>query len=332
MNRTFFLFVFGLSVGLFTACGATSISPQGDGKTPDLSGADVSTDALALDDLVNPDVQSTPDTAQDSVMGEDSLAVEDGTLDLQSPGDVVAVEDQITPPVDTGGDVSVDMGAVDTAQDSQGPQPGNCEALRAALQSELYAKIQSCTVVLRLNYNTHALIAHQVICGSYGPVDEASARETAQADAGYGEMAQLISSSSPEDFYVFRQMLGDFGGTAAVSAKTGKTVFGGSIIWSGTGEITHPTSWRDPAELGQGCGLNDSIPIVQGYDLVQSEALGAQDLQDAMNVVGQTVVIPAFQQGGYIFNAIVMLYPRSVGLFNPETAEWIVLVQGGWLD
>lgn len=36
--------------------------------------------------------------------------------------------------------------------------------------------------------------------------------------------------------------------------------------------------------------------------------------------------------GGYVFGATVLRYPRTVGAFDPTTAEWIVLLNGGWLE
>jgi hypothetical protein len=34
----------------------------------------------------------------------------------------------------------------------------------------------------------------------------------------------------------------------------------------------------------------------------------------------------------YLFDAVVLLYPRTTGAFDPATAEWIALLQGGWLE
>lgn len=308
------------------SCASTTISPQGDGGTPDSAAQDMpnTPDALTEDDAV--DGSSATDA-----MVEDHVSADvpsDQTNDEGQVSDATAPLDEGPVPVD----VEPQDEGPDTEPDSGGPSTATCLALRSQLQAEIYKKIQSCTVVLRLNYNTHALISHQVICGTYTQVDEPMARQQAHADTGYGEISDLISGTSPEDFYVFREMLGDFGGNASVSAKTGKTVFGGSTLWSGTGEITYPTTWRDAADLGVGCGLGDTVSVVHGYDLAQNQALSAGDLQEAMDVVGKTVVIPAFMQGGYVFHAVVLLYPRTVGLFDPGNAEWIVLVQGGWLD
>jgi len=47
--------------------------------------------------------------------------------------------------------------------------------------------------------------------------------------------------------------------------------------------------------------------------------------------VEQTVV-PAALWDGYLFDAFVLLYPRTVGIFGPASTEWIVMVIGEWFD
>jgi hypothetical protein len=49
-------------------------------------------------------------------------------------------------------------------------------------------------------------------------------------------------------------------------------------------------------------------------------------------VVHHTSLPAALWKGGYVFNAIVLRYPRTVGAFDPTTAEWIILLNGGYLE
>ncbi|MBW2276159.1 MAG: hypothetical protein JRF63_01635 [Deltaproteobacteria bacterium] len=142
----------------------------------------------------------------------------------------------------------------------------------------------------------------------------------------------MLNDPSPEDEYVFYDPPGDFGGCSAVSAETGLSVFGGSIIWGGSGEITYPDSWRSPLELGEECSTPSGVFPTQGYDLVGGTALDADSVSAAIAVVSQTAVPAAFLVGGYNFNVVVLRYPRTVGVFDPTTAEWIVLWNGGWLE
>ena len=210
-----------------------------------------------------------------------------------------------------------------------------CAQEISALAREIYTEPRSCTAVVRLAYNTRSILSYQLICGRYvrEPLDEARARARAEADTGFGdEMAAMLNPPNPEGEFVFNVAGGDFRGVAAVSTYTGLSVFGGSIDWRGTGRITYPTSWRPAAQLGSRCPPSGGIQSALGYDLAVSSPLPAADVEAALAVVRQTALPAAFWQGGYVFNAVVLKYPRTLGPFDPATAEWIVLVNGGWLE
>ena len=62
------------------------------------------------------------------------------------------------------------------------------------------------------------------------------------------------------------------------------------------------------------------------------EALEPADIEAALDVVWRTALPAGFAAGGYLFDAVVLRYPRSVGAFDPATAEWIVILNAGWLE
>ena len=70
----------------------------------------------------------------------------------------------------------------------------------------------------------------------------------------------------------------------------------------------------------------------RGYDLGTGQALSAVQVSAALAPVWQTALPSGMWQNNYVFEEVVLLYPRSVGVFDPATAEWIVLVNGGWLE
>ncbi len=202
-----------------------------------------------------------------------------------------------------------------------------------ALAKEMYAEIGSCTAVVRLDYQTYDLLGYQLFCGPYTRLSEKEARTIAESDTGYGLDAIMLNEPDPEDTWVFYEPPGDFGGVGAVSARNGLSVFGGSIVWMGTGDITYPTNWRPLEELGHGCDPAGGIPRARGYDLVSGGApLSDAQINAALEVVLDTAIPGAFWEGGYVFDAVVLSYPRTMGAFNPNTAEWIVMVNGGWLE
>jgi hypothetical protein len=217
-----------------------------------------------------------------------------------------------------------DGGAADTGA-------GNCAAIADQLASQT-AVVGTCTAVVRLDYSTLAILSHAFVCGEYSTRDETAARRTASTDAAFppGSVGdgQLLSGPNPADEWVLFQPPRDFGGVAAVSARSGLTVFAGSIVWQGTGYVTVPSTWS-MSDLGSGCA-HRARPLVRGFDLSQEGATARFD--EAADVVLGTALPSAFEHWGYIFDVVVLLYPRTVGGFDPATAEYIVLVNAGWLE
>jgi hypothetical protein len=208
----------------------------------------------------------------------------------------------------------------------------DCAAIAARIASQT-AMAGTCTAVVRLDYSTLTILSHAFVCGKYASPDEATARKTASTDAtfqyaGPAGDGSLLSGPDPADEWVFFQSPSDFGGVAAVSARSGLTVFAGSIVWMGTGDIIVPSTW-DTSDLGSGCAPLPR-PSIRGFNLGSSEAGASFD--EAADVVLQTALPAAFWQWGYVFDVVVLLYPRSVGAFVPEKAEYIVLVNAGWLE
>lgn len=193
-----------------------------------------------------------------------------------------------------------------------------------------------CTAIVRLDYTTRDPLGFQIICGGIpsGGVTEASARATAQADTGFGQMGQFISGPAPQDHYVFVQNPSDFGGVAAVSAKSGMSVFGGGIVWDGKGDITYPKTWQPTSDLGLGCGPQASAPPpARGFDLPNGALLPGADVDMAVAVAWDTALADGFGNAGHmVHDALVLKYPRTVGGFDPAAAEWIVLFNSGLLD
>jgi hypothetical protein len=213
-----------------------------------------------------------------------------------------------------------------------GGTPVDCSDLVAKIASQTQI-LGTCTAVVRLDWTSLKIISHAFVCGKYAPTDETAARASASAAAvfpyasGAGQ-GTLISGPVPQDEWVFRQSPTDFGGAAAVSARSGLTVFAGSIVWAGMGDIMLPAAW-DETDLGSGCASPTGV-TVRGFDLASGRA--TESVTAPANVVLATALPSAFAQWGSIFDIVVLSYPRTIGNFDPSTAEYIVLVNAGWLE
>ena len=236
------------------------------------------------------------------------------------------------PPCPDTEDATDTADAPDVADVPDGANPA-CADARRALADTLYAKpVSAFTAIVRLDHDTRALLGYALAIGSYARLDEAAARAVAQASTGYGDDGQLLSGPAPEDAWVFYESPGDFGGVGVVSARTGLPVFGGSIVWDGRGDITFPSAWSPPADLASGCTTTGDSGATRGFDLVSGGALSSTDVDAALGPVRRTALIDAMWERGYVFDSVVLRYPRTVGAFDPASAEWIVLVSGGWLE
>ncbi|MFO0746188.1 MAG: hypothetical protein U1F43_11010 [Myxococcota bacterium] len=235
----------------------------------------------------------------------------------------------LVPACPDAGDAS-DTGDAETTGDTS----ADCSAAESALAATLYPKTgQAFTAVVRLDHDSLAILGYALVVGAYHALDEAGARGVAEAATGYGSGGHFLSGpDAPSDAWVFYEEPGDFGGAAAVSAHTGLAVFGGGIVWDGAGDITWPTAWSPASDLASGCSEAGGPGATRGFDLVNGEALSAEQVAAALAPVRQTALLGAMWSKGYVFDSVVLRYPRTVGAFDPSTAEWIVLVSGGWLE
>lgn len=224
--------------------------------------------------------------------------------------------------------------------------PAACGALGAAIAASIGAS-PACTGVVRLAYETKAPIAFALICGpKVADLTVEAARATAQADTGFGLdndggiPGTVVSPPYPNapDELVFFQPI-DLGGVGVVSADTGRSVFGGSVVWMGTGEVTWPKDWQPAADLGAGCPAPVAPkPKVRAIDLTALVGSGPAapsdaDVSAAFDVAWGTALGGALAKRLAIGDSLVLLYAPAVGDsmatgkdFDPAKAEYVVFL------
>ncbi len=207
-----------------------------------------------------------------------------------------------------------------------------CAADTAALGSEMYAGTNAmCAIAVRLDHDTRAIKGYQLFCGGYAALTEPQARTLGQADSGFGATGALMTSDNAYVVFDMHDTPTVPSGMVVVSATAGRTAFGGSMIMGGgSGDITHPTTWRLPNTLSTGCATTGSISRRIGFDPVMGTPLSSADIDAATEVVRATSIPSALLTGGTVFNAIVVRYAPSIEPFNSTIAEWIVVVNGGF--
>lgn len=236
--------------------------------------------------------------------------------------DTVDTAGSATGPVPTTGEADATGEADMTTGDAA------CAAASAAIAAQIVAG-SACTAVVRLDYETFAAKGLEILCAPSTVTTEADARGAADKDTGFGQGTGL-AGAEPVDEYVFYTNPQDSGGVGVVSARSGTSVFGGSIIWAGIGEITFPASFDAPEALGAGCDSVVPQPAARGWDLIP----GAKPLADdavlaALDVVWTTALPDALAGASTVLDAVVLLYPPTVGFFESSTGEWVVLINAG---
>lgn len=214
--------------------------------------------------------------------------------------------------------------------------PSVCESIAAELAMQVGPSAQTgtCTAVVRVDYTSLKVLGHTFVCGPYNGGGEEMARATADAAAtfpnaqaaGHGKL--LLAGNLVGSEWIFYQSPSDFGGASAVSSRSGLTVFAGSIVWAGTGTLLVPSAWST-SELGTGCP-SVMFPS-RGFDLSSGTEFKNGEYRAAVDVVFGTAIPAAMAKLGGVFEAVVLLYPRTVGVLDPKRAEYIVLLNGGAL-
>ncbi|MFT6397934.1 MAG: hypothetical protein ACJAYU_002689 [Bradymonadia bacterium] len=199
-----------------------------------------------------------------------------------------------------------------------------------------------CTGTLRLSYETLEPLGHAIDCASRAAISEEDARQIVVdrlSVAGPVDMSDASMISDPNSLggygvYLFYQAPSDFGAVAAVNSSNGSWLWGASIVWAGAGDIVHPTPWGDPAALSDGCGqLSLSDLPLRSYDLTSGDGAREVDvLDDVLAATAETVLAEARLDGtaAFLNSIVVVVYPRSVGEFNPATAGYIVFINAGF--
>lgn len=188
---------------------------------------------------------------------------------------------------------------------------------------------ETCTSLVRLDYQTREIKSVKIACAPAEEVTPVRAREMAERVTGIGAEAQLVAGLAPSDQYVFWEPPSDRGGVSVVSARNGLVVFGGQILWNAPGEVLHPVAFNHPASIGRECGSSAPMPAARGLSLVTLDELSADDVQAALSAVWATALPDGLARGTTLLDAMVLLYPPQVGGFDPEVAEWLVMINSG---
>jgi len=120
-----------------------------------------------------------------------------------------------------------------------------------------------------------------------------------------------------------------------VSRMFGEPLIAASIgAGASAGDLTFPTTtWRPLATFDASC-VYPMPHVGHGFDLAAGgAALPSGDSSAVWDVVQATGIPTAMREGtGGVFGAITLRYARAIDPIDTTTAEWILIVGGGWLE
>ncbi len=116
----------------------------------------------------------------------------------------------------------------------------------------------------------------------------------------------------------------DFGGFAVAHRCSGLVVYAGSIVWGGTGQQLYPATPIDPGALKR-TWRHQAPPPEQLDVMIGPYARGTEeDGLAAWQSIQNLNFVQDLMSGPY--SVLVYLYPRSVGVFSPVNANWVIFV------
>ncbi|MCK9163602.1 MAG: hypothetical protein M0O93_04565 [Bacteroidales bacterium] len=119
---------------------------------------------------------------------------------------------------------------------------------------------------------------------------------------------------------------GDFGNIKLIYQEVNKTIFDGSIIWMGRGEISIPQNIL-PADQFQHVLTNDIVFPSAGYENVFNPNETEYDYSQIWASVQGLVKVREYLESNPNATIKLFLYTPSVGMGNPEDWDWIIFIK-----
>jgi hypothetical protein len=186
-----------------------------------------------------------------------------------------------------------------------------------------------CHVTVRLDGPTLRLRGFAVSGGPLTEVDAATAAVVAGEtfDTSDTEVYGDPQLSGPRaGLYTAYVEPGDFGAFALVGAESGLVVAAGTIVWAGAGRLLFPVQWQEPTELELGdTTFAPSDSVLAESDCSDEVGTAVATASDALDVVLRSNLAAHFAGRGE-FTAFSYLYTPTVGLCDPTTAEYVVVL------
>ena len=204
---------------------------------------------------------------------------------------------------------------------------------------------QADIAIISLDYRSmeikNVYINHQEPCSQTELINneqELLAKAIAFFDAtgimyGQGQWGPIVNLKNMGEFTVIESPAGDLGGFGVFYTCNSEILYAGSTIWDGKGEQIYSTSAirsdaiehsleysLEPQQVAVVIGQNVNGFVDEKSGLIASEESGLI----AWEHIKDLNILEGFTFARY--SVLVYLYPRSIGSFDPNSADWVILV------
>jgi hypothetical protein len=180
-----------------------------------------------------------------------------------------------------------------------------------------------CAVTFRLDHDTLARHGYAARC--FDPPASLSLERAADRAAMTAD--RLVTPADAVDVFVFHEPPHDFGRAAILTARAGgdtdPLLFAGTTVWDGRGDVETPVALFD--DVGGDACAPAHPESLRFHDLVSADPADRRLFFAAWEAVARTGLVRQMADGGRLSGAVVR-YARTVGAFDPTTAEWVVVV------
>jgi hypothetical protein len=235
------------------------------------------------------------------------------------------------------------IGQLDAASEDESGSDGEAEQLPATCTDAVDSleaifdatEGNRCALLVSFDYETFEPSGWNITCDD-GNLGLTEAQASALTTWGGKEISEPDDGTPDERSFIFYQEpdVGPdtVGGVGWVSNHAG-LLFDASIDANGVGEIHYPLELGDPSELGSGCVWTEFAYELRGYDLSKIDYVTDYQLPEGhsealMDALMETAVVRAadLTHGGKFFLDF-LAYPRSVGDFDPSTADYMLVLE-----
>ncbi|MDR3261018.1 MAG: hypothetical protein LBT78_04200 [Tannerella sp.] len=139
---------------------------------------------------------------------------------------------------------------------------------------------------------------------------------------------ELVFTAPSESFTITSQYIepSDFGSIKLFYSETGETLFYGTIIWIGSGEILYPENWLLAEDFDRTL-TEDFVSPRNGFEDIFNPHDETFDYHAIWAHVQHVVKAREYLQSNPNQTVKLFLYTPSVGVGNPKEWKWILFLK-----